>query len=84
MVTRLENDRKRVCHIGAERTDEELAAEDVAGNQLAVIEFPAWARIRAAGLEHAVLVAAEHSGLAAVNGLINQAGSVHAAVRAAI
>ena len=58
--------------IGAERTDEELAAEDVGGNQLAVLEFPAWARIRAAGLEHAVLVAAEHGGLRAVDSLIDR------------
>ena len=55
--------------IGAERTDEELAAEDVGGNQLAVLEFPTWTRIRAAGLEHAVLVAAERGGLRAVNSL---------------
>jgi hypothetical protein len=59
--------------IGAERTDEELAAEDVGGNQLAILEFPAWARIRAAGLEHAVLVAAEHGGLRAVDSLIDPA-----------
>src|SRR5215469_6406228 len=39
-----------------ERTDEELAAEDVGGDLLAVIPFPVWSRIRTVGLEHAVLV----------------------------
>jgi hypothetical protein len=53
----------------AERTDEELAAENVGGNQLAVLEFAVWARIRAAGLERAVLVAAEQGGLRAVTSL---------------
>ena len=57
-----------------ERTDEELAAEDVNGNLLAVIQFPVWSRIRTVGLEHAVLVAAEHGGVAAVNARISQAG----------
>jgi hypothetical protein len=37
-----------------------------------VIQFPAWSRIRAAGLEHALLVAAEKGGLTAVNALISQ------------
>jgi hypothetical protein len=49
-----------------------LAAEDIGGSLLAVIQFPAWSRIRAAGLEHALLVAAEKGGLTAVNGLIAQ------------
>ena len=57
-----------------ERTDEELAAEDVGGNLLAAIPFPAWSRLRTAGLEHAVLVAAEDGGLAAVDALISRAG----------
>jgi hypothetical protein len=57
-----------------ERTDEELAAEDVGGNLLAVIQFPVWSRIRTVGLEHAVLVAAEDGDLAAVNARISQAG----------
>jgi hypothetical protein len=56
-----------------ERTDEELAAEDVSGNLLAVIQFPVWSRIRTADLEHAVLVAAEDGGVAAVNVRITQA-----------
>jgi hypothetical protein len=56
-----------------ERTDEDLAAENVGGQLLAAIQFPVWARIRTAGLEHALLVAAENSGLAAINALISQA-----------
>ena len=61
-----------------ERSDEQLAAQDIGGNLLAVIEFPAWSRIRTSGLEHAVLVAAEAGGLAAVNTLLRQAGCGHA------
>jgi Replication protein len=57
-----------------ERTDEELAAEDVGGDLLAVIQFPVWSRIRTVGLEHAVLVAAEVGGVGAVNARISQAG----------
>ncbi len=60
--------------IEPELTDEELAAEDVDGDLLAVIQFPVWSRIRAAGLDHAVLVAAENGGLAAVKALLGQAG----------
>jgi hypothetical protein len=55
-----------------ERTDEELAIEDVGGNLLAIIQFPVWSRLRAAGLEHAVLVAAEDGGLAAARAIISQ------------
>jgi len=46
------------------RTDEELAAGDVRGNILAVIQLLTWARIRTVGLEHALLVAAENRALA--------------------
>ena len=42
-----------------ERSDDELAAEDVNGTLVAVIPLPTWSRIRLAGLDHAVLVAAE-------------------------
>jgi hypothetical protein len=59
---------------GPERTDEELAAEDVGGEVLAVIPFPVWSRIGTEGLEHALLVAAENGGLAAVGALLGQAG----------
>jgi Replication protein len=55
-----------------ERSDEDLAAEGVGGNLLAVIQFPAWSRIRAVGLEHAVLVAAEEGGLLAVDALVGR------------
>jgi len=57
-----------------ERTDEELAAADVDGELVAVIQVAAWSRVRLAGLEHAVLVAAEHGRLAAINSLIGQSG----------
>jgi len=57
-----------------ERTDEELAAEDVGGNLLAVIQFPVWSCIRIAGLKQAVLLAAEDGGVAAVSARISQAG----------
>src|SRR5258706_5308683 len=52
------------------RADAELASEDVNGDLIAVIPLPVWSHIRLAGLEHAVLVAAEHGGLADVNSLI--------------
>jgi hypothetical protein len=54
------------------RSDEELAAEGVGGNLLAAIQLPVWSRIRNAGLDHAVLGAAENGGLAAVNALLRQ------------
>ncbi len=53
-----------------ERSGEELAAEECDGDLLAVIQFPVWSRIRAAGLEHAVLVAAEDGGLAALRAYV--------------
>ncbi len=56
-----------------DQTDEELAAEDVNGAAVAVIQLSVWSRIRLAGLEHQVLVAAEHGGLAAINSIIGQA-----------
>jgi hypothetical protein len=56
-----------------ERSDEELAAADIGGNLLVVIQCPVWSRARTAGLEHAVLVAAEDGGLEAVNALISEA-----------
>ena len=43
-----------------EPTDEDLADDDD-GNLLAVIELPVWSRLRAAGVKHAVLVAAENN-----------------------
>jgi hypothetical protein len=55
---------------GPERADEELATEDVDGELLTSIEVRAWWRIRLAGLELVVLVAAEHGDLAAVAALV--------------
>ena len=56
-----------------ERGDEELAAADIGGNLIVVIQCPVWPRAPTAGLEHAVLVAAEDGGLEAVNALISEA-----------
>jgi hypothetical protein len=56
-----------------ERSDEELAAADIGGNLIVVIQCPVWSRARTAGLEHAVLVAADDGGLEAVNALISEA-----------
>jgi Replication protein len=53
-----------------EQSDEELAAEEVDGTLVAVISLSAWSRIRLAGLEHAVLVAAERGGPAQVDSLL--------------
>ena len=49
-----------------QRTDEELAAEDVGGELVAVISLTAWSCIPRAGLEHATLAAAEHRGIHAI------------------
>jgi hypothetical protein len=57
-----------------ERADQELAAEDVNGNLVVVISLPVWARIRLAGLEHAVLIAAEHGDLTGTQRLMSWAG----------
>jgi hypothetical protein len=54
-----------------ERTDEELAAEETDGELVVVIPPPSWLRIRLAGLDLAVLVAAEDGSIAAINALIN-------------
>jgi hypothetical protein len=66
--------RARMLGPGAqpEQTDEELAAEEVNGNLVGVISPPVWSRIRLAGLELAVLVAAERGGAAEVDSLIAQ------------
>jgi Replication protein len=53
-----------------ERTDEELAADDVGGEVLASIQAPVWSRIRGSGLEHVLLVAAERGGPVAVEELL--------------
>ncbi len=55
-----------------EHSDEQLAAEDVDGKLAAVVPLPTWKGIRLAGLEHAVLVAAELGGQATVDVLLRQ------------
>lgn len=57
-----------------ERTDEDLAVEDVNGELAAVVPIDVWSRIRLAGLDQAVLVAAENGALNAVNALMSQSG----------
>ena len=56
-----------------ERRDEELAAADIGGNLIVVIQCSGLISCTTAGLEHAVLVAAEDGGLEAVNALISEA-----------
>jgi len=56
-----------------ERTDLELATEHVCGDLLAPIHFALLSRIRSAGLEYGILVAAEVGGLAALNAILSQA-----------
>jgi hypothetical protein len=58
------------------RTDQDLAADELDGSLLARIGSQSWSRIRGVGFEHAVLVAAEAGGLAAVNALVTFAGIV--------
>ena len=57
----------------AERTDQELASEDVNGDFVAIISSAVWARIRRARLDLAVLAAAEHGGLDALSVLVDKA-----------
>jgi hypothetical protein len=59
---------------GPERTDEKLAAAEVDGELLALIDIAAWSRLRLAGLDLAVLVAAEYGGVDAVGALISETG----------
>ena len=56
--------------LASEQADKELAAEDVGDQQVTVIAREVWSRARTAGLDHALLAAAESGGLAAVNALI--------------
>jgi hypothetical protein len=48
----------------------QLAAEDVNGELLVAIQLAAWSRLRLAGLDFAVLVAAEYRGPAGVSALV--------------
>lgn len=56
-----------------ERTDEELATEDINGELVIVFPIIVWSRIRLERLEHAVLVAAEYGGLVAITALLGSA-----------
>jgi hypothetical protein len=58
------------CSADRDRTDDELADEVVSGNLITVIEVAAWSRLRLAGLDLAVLVAAEGGNLVALNALV--------------
>jgi hypothetical protein len=66
----------RALMLGAEaepeQSDEQLAAEDVDGALAAIVPLPTWHRIRRAGLEHAILVAAELGGPTTVDVLLHQ------------
>ena len=56
-----------------ERTDEEIAAEEIGGDDLAVIRSDDWRRIvRIPGLPSLILDRAERGGLAAVNELLDR------------
>jgi hypothetical protein len=57
-------------HADTERTDEDLAAEDVTGELVTALLATAWLRLRLAGLDLAVLLAAEQGGPAAVTALV--------------
>jgi Replication protein len=57
----------------SERSDGQLAAEDVNGEIIAIVSLAVWSRIRFARLDHALLVAAEYGGLTAVSTLLGQA-----------
>lgn len=61
-----------------ERTDAEMAVEDVGGELLALIPSVAWSRLRAAGLDLAVLVAAEFGGPTVVASRLRHALAPHA------
>jgi hypothetical protein len=54
-----------------EHSDQELATDEVDGTLTAQLTLLVWSRIRAGGLDHAVLVAAEN-GVDAVNSLLDQ------------
>ncbi len=62
-----------------ERTDGEIAAEEIGGDELAVIHFDDWRCIvRIPGLPFLVLDRAERGGLAAINELLTCYGVGHA------
>ena len=55
-----------------DRSDAELAANDVYGSAVACFQGQVWRHIRSARLELAVLVAAEIGGLAAITAVLGQ------------
>jgi hypothetical protein len=55
-----------------EQSDQQLAAADVDGDLAAVVPLPTWQRIRLAGVDHAILVAAELGGHTAVEDLLDE------------
>jgi hypothetical protein len=55
-----------------DKTDAQLAAEDINGELVGIIPLAAWSALRVAGLDHILLVAAEQAGLDAVRMLIGQ------------
>jgi hypothetical protein len=60
----------------ADRTDEEIAAEEIGGEDLAVIHSDDWRRIvRIPGLSSLILDRAERGGLAAINELLARHGA---------
>jgi hypothetical protein len=60
----------------AKETDQELAAAEAEGAKrtVAVIAPRVWSRVRAAGLEHDVLLASERAGFAGIAGLLARSG----------
>jgi hypothetical protein len=57
-----------------ERTDAELATEDVSGELVIVIPLAAWSCIRLAGLDHMALIVAERGDLAALDAVTGRIG----------
>lgn len=64
-----------------EKSDAELAVEDVRGALLIALSVPLWSRLRLAGLELALLATAEDRGLAGVNTLIGDIAQHAAGIR---
>jgi hypothetical protein len=52
-----------------ERSDEELVSEEINGELITALSVSAWSRFRLLGLHHALLVAAEYGGTAAIQEL---------------
>jgi hypothetical protein len=64
---------RAVAHMGCqtlERTDRQLATEDVDGDVVLIMSIKTWRHVRLAGLDHALLVAAEGNRQAAISRLL--------------